>query len=101
MIRAWLVAVVATLVAAMALAGAGVASAHAVRIATDPADNAALAAGPAARQRDVQRAAAAAVRRDDGGRPRRQPVVDGRPAGPGRGASASACDRSAPRAPTR
>lgn len=46
MIRAWLVAVVATLIAAMALAGAAVASAHAVRIATDPTDNAALVAGP-------------------------------------------------------
>lgn len=46
MIRAWLVAVVATLMAAMALAGAGIASAHAVRIAVDPTENAALAAGP-------------------------------------------------------
>ena len=36
MIRAWLVAIVATLLVAMALAGAGIASAHAVRIATDP-----------------------------------------------------------------
>ena len=46
MIRAWLVALVATLVAAMALAGAGVASAHAIRIATDPADGAEVAHGP-------------------------------------------------------
>ncbi len=46
MIRAWLVALVATLVAAMALAGAGVASAHAVRIATDPADGVEVAHGP-------------------------------------------------------
>ena len=46
MIRAWLVAVVATLLAAMALAGAGIASAHAVRIATDPAADAELATGP-------------------------------------------------------
>ncbi len=42
MIRACLVAVVATLVAAMGLAGAGIASAHAARIGTDPAENAAL-----------------------------------------------------------
>ncbi len=46
MIRACLTALVAALVAAAALAGAGVASAHAVRIATDPADKAALAQGP-------------------------------------------------------
>ena len=38
---------IAVLVAVMALAGAPVASAHAVRVATDPADNAALAQGPA------------------------------------------------------
>ena len=37
---------IAALVAAMALAGAPVASAHAARIATDPAENAALATGP-------------------------------------------------------
>ena len=37
MTRARLAALVAVLVAAMALAGAGIASAHAVRIATDPA----------------------------------------------------------------
>jgi methionine-rich copper-binding protein CopC len=46
MIRAWLVAVVATLLVAMALAGAGIASAHAVRIATDPAADTELATGP-------------------------------------------------------
>ena len=46
MIRAFLVAVVATLVVAMGLAGAGIASAHAARISTDPAENAALTAGP-------------------------------------------------------
>jgi len=46
MIRAWLVAVVATLLVTMALAGAGIASAHAVRIATDPAADTALATGP-------------------------------------------------------
>jgi methionine-rich copper-binding protein CopC len=45
MIRAWLVAVVVTLAAA-ALAGAGIASAHAVRTATDPAENAELTTGP-------------------------------------------------------
>ncbi len=38
---------VAALVAALALAGAPVASAHAVRISADPPDNAALAQGPA------------------------------------------------------
>jgi methionine-rich copper-binding protein CopC len=37
---------IAILVAAMALAGAPVASAHATRIATDPAENAAMATGP-------------------------------------------------------
>ena len=36
----------AAFVAAMALAGAPVAAAHAARIAADPADNAALAQGP-------------------------------------------------------
>jgi copper resistance protein C len=46
MIRACLVAVVATLVAAMGLAGAGIAWAHAARIGTDPAENAALNSGP-------------------------------------------------------
>ena len=46
MIRAWLVAAVATLLVAMALAGAGIASAHAVRIATDPAADIELATGP-------------------------------------------------------
>jgi copper resistance protein C len=46
MIRACLVAIVAVLVAATGLAGAGVASAHAARIETDPAENAALAEGP-------------------------------------------------------
>ena len=46
MTRARLAALVAVLVAAMALAGAGIASAHAVRIATDPAEGAALAQGP-------------------------------------------------------
>jgi len=39
-------AFIAALVAAMALAGAPVASAHAARIAADPAENTALAAGP-------------------------------------------------------
>lgn len=46
MIRSAVLALVAVLVAAMALAGAGVASAHAARIATDPAENAALTQGP-------------------------------------------------------
>ncbi len=46
MTRACLAALVAVLVAASALAGAGIASAHAVRIATDPAEGAALAQGP-------------------------------------------------------
>ena len=46
MIRSFRLAFVAALVAAMALAGAPVASAHAARIATDPAENAALAQGP-------------------------------------------------------
>ena len=46
MTRARLAALVAVLGAAMALAGAGIASAHAVRIATDPAEGAALAQGP-------------------------------------------------------
>lgn len=39
-------AFIAILVAAVALAGAPVASAHAARIATDPAENAAMATGP-------------------------------------------------------
>ena len=39
-------ALVAALVAAAALAGAGIASAHAARVATDPADKAVLAQGP-------------------------------------------------------
>jgi methionine-rich copper-binding protein CopC len=39
-------AFIAALVAAMALAGAPVAAAHAARIASDPADNAELAQGP-------------------------------------------------------
>ena len=46
MIRSGRLAFIAALVVAMALAGAPVASAHAVRIATDPADKAALAQGP-------------------------------------------------------
>lgn len=46
MIRACLAALVAALVAAAALAGAGIASAHAVRIATEPAEGAELAQGP-------------------------------------------------------
>ena len=46
MIRSRRLAFIAALVAAMALAGAPVASAHATRIATDPGDNAALAQGP-------------------------------------------------------
>ncbi|HEX3283800.1 MAG TPA: copper resistance CopC family protein [Mycobacterium sp.] len=46
MIRSFRLAFIAVLMAAMALTGAPVAAAHAVRIATDPADNAALAAGP-------------------------------------------------------
>ena len=46
MIRSGRLAFIAALVAALALAGAPVASAHAVRIATDPADKAALAHGP-------------------------------------------------------
>ena len=46
MIRSCLVSFVATLVVAMSLAGAGVASAHAVRIATDPTDGVEVAHGP-------------------------------------------------------
>ncbi|PEG35074.1 copper resistance protein CopC [Mycolicibacterium agri] len=46
MIRIARLAFIAALVAAMALAGAPVASAHAVRIAADPAEGAALAQGP-------------------------------------------------------
>ncbi len=46
MIRLFRLAFIATLVATMALAGAPVAAAHAARIATDPADNAALPRGP-------------------------------------------------------
>ena len=45
-LRLALVAALAAFVVAMALAGAPVASAHAARIANDPAENAALAAGP-------------------------------------------------------
>jgi methionine-rich copper-binding protein CopC len=45
-IRSGRLAFIAALLAALALAGAPVASAHAVRIATDPADKAALAQGP-------------------------------------------------------
>jgi methionine-rich copper-binding protein CopC len=44
--RLFRLAFIAALVAAMALAGAPVASAHATRISTDPADNTALPAGP-------------------------------------------------------
>ena len=75
LIRSVRLAFIAALMAAMALAGAPVASAHAVRIATDPADNAALAHGTPAGQRDLQRAVAARVRRDDRGRSRRESVV--------------------------
>jgi copper resistance protein C len=46
MIRFLRAALVAALVAAAALAGAGVANAHAVRMATDPTDKASLSAGP-------------------------------------------------------
>jgi methionine-rich copper-binding protein CopC len=46
LIRSFRLAFIAALVAAMALAGAPVAAAHAARIAADPADNAALAQGP-------------------------------------------------------
>ncbi|OBK76667.1 copper resistance CopC family protein [Mycobacterium sp. 1274761.0] len=46
MIRSVRFAFITALVAAMALAGAPVAAAHAARIATDPADNAALTQGP-------------------------------------------------------
>jgi len=46
LIRSFRLAFIAALVAAMALAGAPVAAAHAARIAADPADNAALAKGP-------------------------------------------------------
>ncbi len=46
MIRSRWLAFIAAVVAAMALAGAPVASAHAARIAADPADNTALAQGP-------------------------------------------------------
>jgi copper resistance protein C len=46
MIRTAVLAFVAAVLAAAALAGAGVASAHAVRVSTDPSDNAALEKGP-------------------------------------------------------
>ena len=46
MIRSFRLAFIAALVAAMALAGAPVASAHAARISTDPADGASLAQSP-------------------------------------------------------
>jgi copper resistance protein C len=46
MTRSVRLACIAALVAAMALAGAPVAAAHAARVATDPTDNAALAQGP-------------------------------------------------------
>ena len=46
MTRSVRLAFIAALVAAMALAGAPVASAHAARIAADPAENAELATGP-------------------------------------------------------
>ena len=46
MTRCCRLAFIAALVAAMALAGAPVASAHAARIATDPGENAALVKGP-------------------------------------------------------
>ena len=46
MIRACLAALVAALVVATALAGAGIASAHATRIATDPAEGTELAEAP-------------------------------------------------------
>jgi copper resistance protein C len=44
--RSCRLALIAVVMAAMALAGAPVAAAHAVRIATDPADKAVLATGP-------------------------------------------------------
>ena len=47
MIRSFRLVFITVLLAAMAVAGAPVASAHAARIATDPAENAALAKGPA------------------------------------------------------
>jgi hypothetical protein len=46
LIRPFRLAFIAAMVAAMALAGAPVAAAHAARMSTDPADKAALAAGP-------------------------------------------------------
>ena len=46
MSRSLRLAFIAALVAAMALAGAPVAAAHAARIATDPAENAAMTTGP-------------------------------------------------------
>lgn len=46
MIRSYRLAFIAALVAAMALAGAPIASAHAARIASDPPENAALTQGP-------------------------------------------------------
>ena len=47
MIRSFRLAFIAVLMAAMALAGAPVTSAHTVRIGTDPAENAAMTQGPA------------------------------------------------------
>ena len=62
-------------------ADAGAASAHAARVAADPADNAVSQHRPGSGQRDLQRGSADHVRGDDGGRPGWQPVDGRRPAG--------------------
>ncbi len=85
-LRLALVAALVALVAAMALAGAPVASAHAARIDERPRRECGAGRGAAARQRNLQRADAARVRRDDRRRARREPVVERRSAGSGRGA---------------
>ena len=74
--------VLATLVLAISLtaaavAGAGVASAHATRVATDPVENTELTQAPQKVSATFNEALQPAVRRDDGRRPRWQPVVDG------------------------
>ena len=93
-------AFVAALVAAMALAGAPVASAHATRIATDPADNAALTTGPQRvsatfnEQLQPEFAAMTVVGPDGNLWSTGDPQVQG-------AVVASACGRSARPAPTR
>ena len=68
-----------------ALLTAQVASAHAVRVAAEPADGAALATGPDRVSATLQRAIANQLRGDDGRRTRYQHVVYRRSGGAGRG----------------